>query len=279
MTDEITMASATPQQPSAPGIFETPTRNSARFVIESTTIAGLTGASLGSLLAAARGQSKPAYAFSMGANWVVVSAPFFAIREGVLHYRYAQNMKNGLDSFKFRDKDDLIASISSGAIVGAGLGFVWRGPRAIIAGSLMYAALACGGQAIYSLMHHYRIKSALQQRLQGPEQETATVDPHKWSLTGFWKMDIVKPDRGAPPAPAADFDPIGSLFKWTRDKINDSVDLPDWASPLMNAWDMEYRKKLNVRLDILTAHVAELEENITSLKRQLGETPQQQNIQ
>ncbi|KND00372.1 uncharacterized protein SPPG_04696 [Spizellomyces punctatus DAOM BR117] len=246
-----------------------PERNSTMFVLQSTAVAGLTGSTLGAIFAAVRGQSRLAWAFSMGTNWVLAFAPFFGIREAVLHYRYQKNAAEGVDSFRMRDKDELISSITSGAIVGAGMGLIWRGPRALLSGSLMYSLLACGGQTLYLVGRQWRLRTALQQRIDN--QSPIPDRDQGFSLSRFWQMEILRPDPSAKPAPAAEIDPVGSLFVWARDKINANVDLPDWTSPLLNAWDIEYRKRLNIRLKILESQVGELRETVGTLRKDVGE--------
>ncbi|KAI8914988.1 hypothetical protein DFJ77DRAFT_464245 [Powellomyces hirtus] len=249
-----------------------PARNSTQFVLQATAASGVTGSALGALLAAARGQSRLAWAFGMGANWVVVAGPFFALREGVLHYRYAQNAHTQTDSYRMRNKDEIIASIASGAVVGAGLGLLWRGPKAMIAGSLMYAMLACGGQTAYLLGRQYRLREGLKQRLRDDAIRSGDPPPREWSLARFWEMDITRPESHLPAPPKKELDPLGDAFVWARDMINANVDMPDWTSPMLNAWDIEYRKRLSIRLGILEVQVRDLNESVAKMRRMVGES-------
>ncbi|KAI8816388.1 uncharacterized protein EV422DRAFT_545850 [Fimicolochytrium jonesii] len=247
-----------------------PTRNSIPFVLQATTAAGITGASLGALFAVAKGQSHVAWGFGMGANWVTASLPFFGLREGILHYRYARNAAQGIDSFRMRNKDELVASIASGAVVGAGLGFVWRGPKAIIAGSVMYSLIACSTQTIYLLFRQYRLRQGLAQHIR--QQNPSAEPPQPWSMRRLLTLDLLRPDSHLPYDHSAqkELDPIGSAFIWARDALNRSVDLPEWASPLLNAFDVEYRKRLNVRLEILEVQVRDLRESVERMKKAKG---------
>ncbi|KAJ3007543.1 hypothetical protein HKX48_009060 [Thoreauomyces humboldtii] len=199
----------------------------------------------------------------MGANWMVVAAPFFGMREGLLHYRYAENASKGLDSFRTRNKDELIASIVSGAVVGAALGALWRGPKAMIAGSLMYATISCGGQALFLTARQWRLREGLKQRAQDVSGQPV---PRPWSMARFWEQEIQRPNSHLPVEKAKEFDPLGDLFLWTRDRINENVDLPDWMSPMLNAWDIEYRKRLSIRLGILEVQVGDLKTEVARLR-------------
>ncbi|KAI8590384.1 hypothetical protein BDZ88DRAFT_108786 [Geranomyces variabilis] len=243
-------------------------RNASLFVLQATAASGLAGATFGSLLASARGQSRLAWGFSMGANWTVVALPFFGIREGVLYYRHWQNDQRGQDSYRLRNKDEIIASIASGAVVGAGIGLMWRGPKAMIAGSLMYALIACGTQSAYLFARQYRLRRGLEQRLQSTQLPT----PPPWSLRQFLEQDILRSEShaGTKSLADSDFDPLGAVFMWARNKINENVDVPDWTSPLLNAWDFEYRKRLSLRLGILEVQVADLRETVGRLRREVG---------
>ncbi|KAJ3153062.1 hypothetical protein HDU86_005360 [Geranomyces michiganensis] len=241
-------------------------RNASLFVLQATAVSGLAGATIGSLLASARGQSRLAWGFSMGANWTVVALPFFGIREGVLYYRHWQNNQRGEDSYRLRNKDEIIASIASGAVAGAGIGLMWRGPKAMIAGSLMYALIACGTQSAYLLARQYRLRRGLEQRIQST---SSTPPPPPWSVRQFLEQDILRSESSAKSLADADFDPLGSAFMWARNKINENVDVPDWTSPLLNAWDFEYRKRLSLRLGILEVQVADLRESVGRLRREM----------
>lgn len=168
-----------------------------------------------------------------------------------------------------RDKDDVIASMISGGVVGGGLGLLWRGPKAIIAGSLMYSAIATGLQTVYLLGHHWRLNKALQQHIQESSPNQEIEKP--FSLARFWDREILRKDPHLPPDKGKEIDPVGAVFMWAKNKINENVEVPDWTSPLLNAWDVEYRKRLNVRLKVLESQVGELRRNVGELKEELGD--------
>jgi hypothetical protein len=71
---------------------------------------------------------------------------------------------NGVPDWSRRDYDEMIASSLSGSVVGGGVGYIWRGPFAIVPGMMTYALLGGMGQAVYTRLRHWRQEAALNKR-------------------------------------------------------------------------------------------------------------------
>ncbi|KAJ3105904.1 hypothetical protein HDU96_008391 [Phlyctochytrium bullatum] len=226
-----------------------------------------------------------AWGFGMGANWALVSVPFFGFRECIMHYRHFANNRKGTNNLLARDKDELIASASSGALVGAGLGHIWRGPRGILPGILLYSTLASGAQLSFSTLRHWRLTQAEQLELAAHSPTPTTPTDTPLTLLQRWKTQLrYTTDADPQPAHAKEWDPIGWLAKWTTARIavalgqdpaalgvdsmgkgwsaEDRLGAAWWASPVLNAIDMEYRIRLNKKIEALERQVARLEEEV-----------------
>jgi hypothetical protein len=199
----------------------------------------------------------------MGANYLTISLPFFTTRAALLAIPYENKLKN-------KDRDQMLASVVSGATIGASLSYYTRGTYAIIPGLITYGLIASVGQFIYTYFRHQRLNKALHlHNSKLTPSDPITIPPPSPSVREIWQSykflsneDFTVQDR--------DLDPLKDFFNYSVAKINswfgDSEDIPDWASPLVNALDIDYRKKLNVRINILNGQVSELEEQKKQLK-------------
>ncbi|KAJ3033433.1 Mitochondrial inner membrane protease atp23, partial [Rhizophlyctis rosea] len=212
-------------------------------------------------------------------NWMLVSAQFLTLREGILHLKYFLNDKRGISSFTTKNKDDMIASSISGAVVGGTIGNMWRGPPAIPAASLMYALIASAGQLGITQWHAYRLNQSLKisQGITEPKHipwYTKLKNMHRHDPFPDLRQQELDANGGIPRS--TQVDPVADAWVWMRDKINEVVELPEWASPVANAFDIEYRKRLNKRLEILELQVLELRERVADLREE--ERPEQPSI-
>lgn len=212
------------------------------------------------------------HGFQMGSNWFLVSTVFFTTRESILTFRdrFLSNNDDPVKRIVSRDWNEMIASAGSGAFVGGITGWIWRGPMAIPAGVIMYAGITSTGQFIYSSARWYRMKEAWKIHQQQQHQQLfqpyesslpPTPAPHKesyWRRTAAFRQDHNKDPKEAS-------DPIKFVFDFIISQVRYHLDgLPEWASPLANAIDVEYRKRLNVRIRILEDQIEELQEKVQS---------------
>ncbi|KAI9203584.1 uncharacterized protein BJ171DRAFT_137034 [Polychytrium aggregatum] len=243
-------------------------RNPVLFVAKASAIAGLSGATLGAAMAAIRLQNVVSWSVVMGSKWAGLALPFFGIREGILRYRAHANESTNTPHLLVRDKDELISTATAGSIIGAGLGLLWRGPMAVIPGSVMYALLTASGQMGYTYLRHYRQRvgvDLLNQQL-SPDSQADSKDD--WYNKPFRSEPILDPQRST-------WDPIKDAYHHVRDLIigpvghDSEYQVPSWASPLANALDMEYRNKLNSYIATLEFQIAEVSQANRALRAQL----------
>ncbi|KAJ3124502.1 hypothetical protein HK098_001113 [Nowakowskiella sp. JEL0407] len=197
----------------------------------------------------------------MAANWLVLSLPFFLSRESIL----------AIAPFH-RDNNELLATTLSSSLLGSVLAYNWRGLPAVPAGLLVYSSLGFISQKSLISLRHWRQSIALQLlEQQQSEAQQSTQKPSVLDSTYWSKNHQYQEARSLTDREEAELDPLKSLFDWSVSGIKwllrlhpDNV--PDWASPLANALDLEYRKLLNVRLRVLEADVQELENRIETLR-------------
>ncbi|KAI9337901.1 hypothetical protein DFJ73DRAFT_798371 [Zopfochytrium polystomum] len=271
---------------SSPPQFHRTVAGSAVFAGQAVVGSGVAGSTLGALLAVWKAQSPASWAFSMGANWVLLSVPFFTIREGVLHYRQRGHLQRGEDVLAFRDKDDMLGTLAAGAVVGGGLGRVARGRGYGLPGAMFYALLAGGIQMTSTVLRHWRLSAGARLRdtddailrahgaADGagadarPPLDGYALDRIKkqaWAdrYLGFYRRPFDSASEPALAPATGQFDPVGAAVGWVRRRAVGAMaevvdDVPAWLSPLVNALDMEYRVRLNEKTEKLERQVAAL---------------------
>ncbi|TPX32966.1 hypothetical protein SmJEL517_g03991 [Synchytrium microbalum] len=227
------------------------------------------GASLGALYGEIRGLSKLSYAFNMGANWTLIGVPFYTLREAILLYRKEIKAHNGESPWHRLGRDEFIASTLAGSIVGSRLGYMWRGYMAIPAGIIMYGGLAGLGQMGITSFRRWKqdVGYADWRRSVGLDHTTDSSVRDRWWRRQETFYRSKEDDNIVMPPSSYSWDPLRDGMDWASAKLNQYVTLPAWASPLANALDIEYRKKLNMQIQALEAQVFVLRKRVEEAKQ------------
>ncbi|KAI8810020.1 hypothetical protein BJ742DRAFT_801886 [Cladochytrium replicatum] len=197
-----------------------------------STACTFTGASLGAMIASWSGKQKLPYAFSMGSNWLAVCGPFIALREaGIVGLRTTRVLLG--------ERDEMAASFFAGSVVGGGWTH-YRLNRPFMGGATFYGGL-----------------SRILQPCLTSSRETPNIS--KRITTLFNKPAFSLNEDFSPRDPFQDFDPI----EWAIAQLR--ISLPAWASPFANAFDVEYRKRLSMRILILEDDIEGTRQNIEKL--------------
>ncbi|KAL1606430.1 hypothetical protein SLS60_003834 [Paraconiothyrium brasiliense] len=155
------------------------------------TIPGLiVGATYGTL----RTQTPVLFSLVSGAQWFAIGTTFFSIRTSILNSTGLQNWWNltrGAPLLPIPDhgpshSDRIRASTISGAATGFTLGFLFRGPRNVIPGTIMFSLFGFGGQHAYEWLDARRTGKAREEREmkeKGESKETfmQRLGKSKWS--------------------------------------------------------------------------------------------------
>ncbi|KAJ3194911.1 hypothetical protein HK101_001583 [Irineochytrium annulatum] len=177
-----------------------------------------------------------------------------------MHYRHYVNNKRGVPNLLMRDKDELIASAISGTLVGGSFG----GSAGIPAYALVYGVGCAAAQWSYTLLRHWRLRAAMQQR-----DDELNKRPRPQTMMEWWRSvdrfgHVDKQPQGYT------YDPVGEVLGWIRSRVMANFDVPAYLSPLVNAVDVEYRVRLNTKADILKVQIENLEAEITAVKKEKG---------
>ncbi|PSN66101.1 hypothetical protein BS50DRAFT_574561 [Corynespora cassiicola Philippines] len=165
----------------------------AAFIGGAAAIPGtITGAFFGTL----RSNTPILFSIVSGAQWFGIGSTFYTIRTSILHSPGLQNWYNrtrGVPLVPRTDFDPLPsertrASTIAGALTGATLGLIFRGPRNVIPGTLMFTIFGFAGQKTYDYFdedHTERVKreKALRDNGQDKPKENfmQRIGKSKWS--------------------------------------------------------------------------------------------------
>ncbi|KAI8810000.1 hypothetical protein BJ742DRAFT_801823 [Cladochytrium replicatum] len=212
------------------------------------------------MIASWSGKQKLPYAFSMGSNWLAVCGPFIALREAGIVGLRTTRLSLGTDPRLTRERDEMAASFFAGSVVGGGW-TQYRLNRPFMAGAIFYGGLSCILQQCLTSARHYRQRRALK-----PVAETPNISERITTI--FNKPAFSLNEDFSPRDPFQDFDPVEWAFAQLRSAakwIAGWEDIPAWASPFANAFDVEYRKRLSMRILILEDDIEERRQNIKKL--------------
>ncbi|KAL5408897.1 hypothetical protein PMIN03_006298 [Paraphaeosphaeria minitans] len=155
------------------------------------TIPGLLiGATYGTL----RTQTPVLFSLVSGVQWFALGTTFFSIRTSILNstgLRNWWNITRGAPLLPAPDHDPshsdrIRASTISGAATGFSLGFLFRGPRNVIPGTIMFSLFGFGGQHAYEWLDarksgKAREQMAMKERGEVGETFMQRIAKSKWS--------------------------------------------------------------------------------------------------
>ncbi|KAI8148039.1 hypothetical protein BJV82DRAFT_594381 [Fennellomyces sp. T-0311] len=78
------------------------------------------------------------------------------VRETFANHQRSKNPQFGLKDSETRDRDDLVSSTLAGATTGGLLSAVFRGPKGVLPGSVMFGIICAAGQTVYTMGNRWR---------------------------------------------------------------------------------------------------------------------------
>lgn len=187
----------------------------------------------------------------MASTWSIAAIPFFSMRQLILYSKPAPQ------SLHQSDKDNMIASAISGAFLGLGTGYYWsRGNKyALIPAACVQSILAIIGQTVVTSITHKRIDIAVKKLENTQELDKSTN----------WKKNLTRVSNGKdlPDRSQSDIDPMKYLIESFKDVFIGTF-FPDSPSYVIHATDLEYRRKLNLKIALLTDQIHDLKEELHS---------------
>ena len=139
------------------------------------------------------------------------------------------------------------------------------GRLAIPAGMIMYGSIAVISQFFVIKWRHWKQDRILSNNIENSviQKNSNVSEPSLWS-SEIWKKPFRNTADGSiqkqtPP------DPIASVLNRLRDAIYSRYSTPPWISPFLNAFDVDYRKKLNYKIEHLETQIEILKERINKI--------------
>ncbi|KAF7722307.1 hypothetical protein EC973_003458 [Apophysomyces ossiformis] len=129
------------------------------------------GATTGTVLAVLKAAPVRQYAVSTGLNCGIFGGTFLMIRETFLTYQRSKNPLYGLKDSQTREIDDLISSTMAGITTGGLLSALYRGPRGVLPGAIMFGSITAGAQILYSAGNRWRQDKILRLEQQRDDED------------------------------------------------------------------------------------------------------------
>ncbi|KAL6709203.1 hypothetical protein ACN47E_002019 [Coniothyrium glycines] len=120
--------------------------------------AAIPGTAVGAFFGTLRTQTPVLFALVSGAQWFAIGSTFYGVRASVLNHTGLLNWWNATRGKPLLPRDDLHpspsdkirASTIAGAFTGSSLGLLFRGPRNVIPGTIMFTLFGWVGQTGYN---------------------------------------------------------------------------------------------------------------------------------
>ncbi|KAL1797687.1 hypothetical protein ACET3X_004293 [Alternaria dauci] len=154
------------------------------------------GIVIGAFYGTLRTQTPVLFSIVSGAQWFAIGSTFWGIRTSILNHAGLLNWWNitrGAPSYPLNDlhpttSDRVRASTIAGALTGFNLGLLFRGPRNVIPGTIMFALFGWGGQRGYNYLDarnssELRVQAELRARGEDKPKENLMhrIAKSKWS--------------------------------------------------------------------------------------------------
>ncbi|KAG2221254.1 hypothetical protein INT45_012375 [Circinella minor] len=130
-------------------------------VLTGTSLAVLGGATTGATVAILKNAPIKQYTITTALNCGVFGATFFIVRETFANHQRSKNPRFGLKDSQTRDFDDLMSSTLAGATTGGLLSAVYRGPKGVLSGAIMFGTICAAMQAVYTTGNRWRQETIL----------------------------------------------------------------------------------------------------------------------
>ncbi|OZJ01947.1 hypothetical protein BZG36_05123 [Bifiguratus adelaidae] len=230
-------------------------------VLYGTVSAGLFGATTGATLAILRNHPIRPYAVGTGINCSIFAFTFLSVRETFLAYQRIKNPTFGLKDSQTRDADALWSSAMAGGTIGGILSGIWRGPRGIIPGFVIFGLLSSAGQVLVSSANRYRQSLILNSTSEPSVQISASLhaNPYLPQHETVYDKDPTF-QHGIQTYPRTK-----TAGGTERKSMWDFFQVPKW-SPVRKLTDEEYKAILDSKLRELEAEVEELTQELGDIK-------------
>ncbi|KAF2646427.1 hypothetical protein P280DRAFT_464649 [Massarina eburnea CBS 473.64] len=158
------------------------------------TGSAIPGLAIGATYGTLKTSTPVIFSIVSGAQWFAIGTTFWSVRSSILNRDGLQNWWNTRRNAPIIPRHDLIptsedrirASTISGALTGATLGLLFRGPRNVVPGTIMFTLFGWGGQHGYNWLdsrNTVAVEEEQRMREEGVPKENLLqrVTKSKWS--------------------------------------------------------------------------------------------------
>ncbi|KAF2190244.1 hypothetical protein K469DRAFT_699849 [Zopfia rhizophila CBS 207.26] len=198
--------------------------------------AGITGVLFGAVAGTLHSQTPVIWSIASGAQWLAIGTTFWATRTSILNRDGLLNWWSLTRGAPLRPRTDLTttpqdkvyASSVSGTVTGVSLGLIFRGPRNVIPGAIMFTLFGFGGQHAYNYLDRRNTEEVQKSKEEIEKEKRVETEKGNW------------------------------LQRMGRSK---------W-SPMTVLTDEEYEKMLQNKLLAVEADIALIDEKIEKFQKQ-----------
>ncbi|KAJ1976592.1 hypothetical protein H4R34_003920 [Dimargaris verticillata] len=191
------------------------------------------------------------YFRSWGLRFGCVGALFFGVRQSVLYSQRELEKVHRVQPYYFRDYDDMLASLTAGALAGGVSALMSGGKRAAISGMVL-GGLTSGLAQWVSTFFRNKRRAYIYEKAQVSSATTKT------SHDGLFGQGVELP------AEAKSFAKYVNE-KFFHGKLSMGMDLPKW-SPLRHLTDEDHRQELRTRVEEIDDEVEIIDSELRELK-------------
>ncbi|KAF2126552.1 hypothetical protein P153DRAFT_369243 [Dothidotthia symphoricarpi CBS 119687] len=168
-------------------------------------VSAIPGTAYGAFYGTLRTQTPALFAIVSGAQWFAIGSTFWGIRTALLNRTGLQNWWYSTRGAPLLTRSDLHpspsdkvrASTISGALTGFNLGFLFRGPRNVIPGTIMFTLYGWAGQHGYNFLD-MRNSRGLEQQAQmkerGEDRPRETL-VHRFAKSKWSPMSVLSDEE------------------------------------------------------------------------------------
>ncbi|KAI8932093.1 hypothetical protein NX059_010978 [Plenodomus lindquistii] len=178
----------------------------AQTALTAGAVAAVPGTAIGALYGTLRTQTPVLFSIASGAQWFAIGTTFWGVRSAIFDSSHLQNWwytTRGAPSdvrpvTTNHDRSSKIrASAIAGAVTGSSLGLLFRGPRNVIPGTIMFTLFGWAGQHGYNYLdakNSNDIKQHAELKAKGEDKPKESLI-HRFAKSKWSPMSVLDDDE------------------------------------------------------------------------------------
>ncbi|CAO2655238.1 Nn.00g103020.m01.CDS01 [Neocucurbitaria sp. VM-36] len=163
------------------------------------------GTVIGAFYGTLRTQTPVLFSIVSGAQWFAIGSTFWGVRTSILNHTGLLNWWNLTRGAPIHPRNDLNPTLSdkvrastiAGAFTGFSLGLLFRGPRNVVPGSIMFSLFGWAGQHGYNYLdakNSSELREQAQLQANGEDTPKATL-MHKFAKSKWSPMSVLSDEE------------------------------------------------------------------------------------